>query len=228
MSRTIEDSSPSSVVIQDSGPSPVASLRVKITPWRLLNTAVLLILGTTKAVSTLLGETSAPNNLDWTIGVVWALISYWVSLVEQEAPTVAPWFFTADLSRVVRVGFTGLCSIVGVAIYWSVIYGVMAFTFDRPSHPPIHRGVWVGIVGFITLLLLLFAAFPLALVVGQLRRFYSKLRFPRLPHGLFDRSDWVPDMFQLLFINGVIWLSPIGITSILWSEFRRIRISTTD
>ncbi|KAJ7453223.1 hypothetical protein FB451DRAFT_1520450 [Mycena latifolia] len=93
--------------------------RVEITPWRILNTAVLLILGTTKALSTFLGQTSAPNNLEWTIGVVWALISYWVSLVEQETPEVASWFFTADFSGVVRLGFAGFFVALVVAIFWS-------------------------------------------------------------------------------------------------------------
>ncbi|KAJ7706692.1 hypothetical protein B0H17DRAFT_1125542 [Mycena rosella] len=217
MSLTTEDSSPYPVAVQDSGPPPAASPRVRITPWRLLNTAVLLILGTTKAVSTLLGQTSAPNNLDWTIGVVWALISYWVSIVEQEAPTVAPWFFTADLSRIVCVGFTGLFTVMGVAIYWSVIYGLMAFTFGRSSYSTVHHGAWVGIVGFIVLIVLLFAALRLPLIIGPLRRSFSKFRFPRLPNGVFHRSDWVPHFSELLIFHGVLWLSPAGMTFILWS-----------
>jgi hypothetical protein len=112
---------------------------VKITPWRILNTSVLLILGTYKAVSTYLGETMAPTNLDWTMGVVWALMyihpnyipacilltycinlsSYWVSIVEQVAPSIAPWFLTADFSRPVRFGALGLFAALPAGVYWA-------------------------------------------------------------------------------------------------------------
>ncbi|KAJ7465893.1 hypothetical protein FB451DRAFT_1369734 [Mycena latifolia] len=137
--------------VSEPPPAPAPQRRrVKITPWRILNTAVLLILGTTKALSTFLGQTNAPNNLDWTIGVVWALISYWVSLVEQETPEVAPWFFTTDFSGVLRLGFTGFLVMLVVAAFWSIIYGLMALTFGRLiHHPPILHGLSVGFVGLI-------------------------------------------------------------------------------
>ncbi|KAJ7121575.1 hypothetical protein C8R44DRAFT_876964 [Mycena epipterygia] len=87
-------------VVQDYASSKnrfVSRAVVKITAWRILNTVVLLTLGIYKAVTTYLGQAPA-STLDWIIGVVWALISYWASLVEQENPTIAPWFFDEDLS----------------------------------------------------------------------------------------------------------------------------------
>ncbi|KAJ7142828.1 hypothetical protein C8R44DRAFT_866114 [Mycena epipterygia] len=59
--------------------------------------SVLVGLGVPKLVLTLRGETTTPTNLDWTLSIVWALTSYWVGLVEQEIPTIAPWLFTYDL-----------------------------------------------------------------------------------------------------------------------------------
>ncbi|KAJ7465912.1 hypothetical protein FB451DRAFT_1402326 [Mycena latifolia] len=178
--------------------------RVKITPWRILNTAVLLILGTTKALSTFLGQTSVPNNLDWTLGVVWALISYWVSIIEQETPEVAPWFFTADFSRLVRLGFAGFCVTLIIGAFWAVVYGLMALTFGRLIHPPILHGLSVGFVGFIILILSGFAGFRLARFLPRLRKSWNKLRFPRFYDGLFHRSDWVPDIVELLLFSALI------------------------
>ncbi|KAJ7142850.1 hypothetical protein C8R44DRAFT_195357 [Mycena epipterygia] len=88
---------------EDLGPSrsprPLVGrvIHLKLTPWRFLNTAVLVELGVPKLVLTLRGETTTPTNLDWTLSIVWALTSYWVGLVEQEIPTIAPWLFTYDI-----------------------------------------------------------------------------------------------------------------------------------
>ncbi|KAJ7453214.1 hypothetical protein FB451DRAFT_1282032 [Mycena latifolia] len=202
--------------------------RVKITPWRILNTAVLLILGTTKALSTFLGQTSAPNNLDWTIGVVWALISYWVSIMEQETPEVAPWFFTTDFSGVVRLGFTGFLIVLALATFWSVIYGLIALTFGRFIHPPVPHGLSVGFLGMIVLLLLVFAIARLARLLPRLRKSFKQIRFTRFYNRLFRRSDWVPNITFLLIYNGIMWLTPIGITVVLTTRSHHDVISDSE
>ncbi|KAJ7710542.1 hypothetical protein B0H17DRAFT_2661 [Mycena rosella] len=78
--------------------TPESPRRLKVTGWRLLNTGVILRLGIYKAVATYFGQTTAPSTLDWVIGVVWTLISYWVGFIEQDHPTYAEWFFQEDLS----------------------------------------------------------------------------------------------------------------------------------
>ncbi|KAJ7883579.1 hypothetical protein B0H13DRAFT_2344090 [Mycena leptocephala] len=45
-----------------------------ITPWRLVNTVVVLGVGAYKAVTTYLGQTTGPTTADWIIGVAWALM----------------------------------------------------------------------------------------------------------------------------------------------------------
>ena len=47
---------------------------VKITMWRFLNTLFILIVGTLKMFSALHGQPVSPDILDWTIGVIWALV----------------------------------------------------------------------------------------------------------------------------------------------------------
>ncbi|KAJ7742647.1 hypothetical protein B0H16DRAFT_1464086 [Mycena metata] len=128
---------------------PVPRPRVKLTAWRILNTSVLVILGTYKAVSAYLGQTVAPSDLDWAIGVLWALISYWLSIVEQEAPSVAPWFFIVDLSRPMRLWAAVSILAVAGGMYWSVIYGIMVFMFAHPINWSMLRFVSVGLIGFL-------------------------------------------------------------------------------
>jgi len=81
------------------GPIETRSPRIRITAWRLFNTVVILSLGMTKAFYTYMGYVSTPTTLDWIIGVTWAIISYWVGLLESESPSIAPWLFEEDLYR---------------------------------------------------------------------------------------------------------------------------------
>ncbi|KAJ7461601.1 hypothetical protein FB451DRAFT_1404833 [Mycena latifolia] len=91
--------------LTDAHPLPLPPLtpHVKVTPWRLLNTVLVLALGIYKAAASYLGQSIAPTTLDWIIGVVWTLICYWVGFAEQENST---WFFSHDLADVLRVAFT--------------------------------------------------------------------------------------------------------------------------
>jgi hypothetical protein len=57
-----------------------------ITPWRLLNTMVVLGVGAYKAVTTYLGQTTGPTTADWIIGVVWALM--YVCVFSQSHPDI--------------------------------------------------------------------------------------------------------------------------------------------
>ncbi|KAF8215259.1 hypothetical protein K438DRAFT_1749323 [Mycena galopus ATCC 62051] len=87
----------------------------KLTPWRVTNTAVLLGLGVYKAAGTYLGQTTGPNTADWIVGVLWALIVYWVEPMvpfyeEHRAEDDSEseefslhWFFTQEVSSAVLV-----------------------------------------------------------------------------------------------------------------------------
>ncbi|KAJ7932891.1 hypothetical protein B0H13DRAFT_2512740 [Mycena leptocephala] len=70
-----------------------------VTPWRVLNTVVVLGVGAYKAVTTYLGQTTGPTTADWIIGVAWALIAYWVSFFDDPTPSQSSWFFTRDVSE---------------------------------------------------------------------------------------------------------------------------------
>ncbi|KAI0315929.1 hypothetical protein OF83DRAFT_307301 [Amylostereum chailletii] len=70
-------------------------LLVKLTGYRLLNTAIIVGLGIPKAVLAYRGETAA-TTLDWVLGVAFAVLMYWVGLLEGVDPPVARWFFHVD------------------------------------------------------------------------------------------------------------------------------------
>ncbi|KAF8210800.1 hypothetical protein K438DRAFT_1752569 [Mycena galopus ATCC 62051] len=209
--------------------SHIPSPRVKLSAWRILNSSVLLILGTYKAVATYLGQTLAPSDLDWTIGLVWALISYWLSILEQEAPSVAPWFFTTDLSGPVRFGAAGSLVLLCVGVYWAVIYGIMAsLVFAHPIHWNVLRAFGVGIVGIIAMMLIGLCVLALSMSYGvQLRKFLrNDLRMPRFPEGLFRGTDWSWQWRSLCIYTGVFWLSPIGMTFMLATRPRGLELES--
>ncbi|KAJ6563566.1 hypothetical protein DFH09DRAFT_1278838, partial [Mycena vulgaris] len=133
-----------------------------------------------------------------------------MSLIEQENPAVATWFFVTDLSKFVRRGFIGLLLVLAVALFWSGIYGVLALGFGRSIRPPLLHGIAVGMTGLGALILLVLATAVYFRVVPHLRRFLNKVPLPRL-HALFRLSDW-HHSFSDLFLLVLMWLSPIGIT----------------
>jgi hypothetical protein len=48
--------------------------RATITPWRVLNTVLVLGLGVYKAAATYIGQTTGPATEDWIVGVFWTLM----------------------------------------------------------------------------------------------------------------------------------------------------------
>ncbi|KAI0050815.1 hypothetical protein FA95DRAFT_1603267 [Auriscalpium vulgare] len=76
-------------------------LGVKVTGYRLLNTAVILAFGIPKAVLSYRGESVTPTTLDWMLGVFCAVCLYWLGLYEALQPPVLPFFFHNDHSHTI-------------------------------------------------------------------------------------------------------------------------------
>jgi hypothetical protein len=53
--------------------------KVTFSPWRVLNSVLVLGAGAYKAVATLEGDTAGPTAVDWTVGVLWSLMYVCVS-----------------------------------------------------------------------------------------------------------------------------------------------------
>ncbi|KAJ7219801.1 hypothetical protein B0H12DRAFT_1152519 [Mycena haematopus] len=132
----MESTRSTSPVPLDSEPS---GARLKVTVWRLLNTTVIMGFGIYKSYHTTLGSPTS----DWIICVGWAVIAYWGTYVEMEAPTLASWLFIPDFSRPTRFfleeAFT-LASILGfpVLVYmWAFPNG------DKPADRAVPTYVWI-------------------------------------------------------------------------------------
>ncbi|KAJ7912490.1 hypothetical protein B0H13DRAFT_2007286 [Mycena leptocephala] len=179
-------------VIKNMGQNSVGQKpQTKITPWRVLNSLLVLGLGTYKAVATYRGQTIGPTTTDWIIGVFWTLISYWVSLIEDSTSTHSSWFFTYDLSGVVRaalLNFLVLGASIGVITIQGVIFGtskntVVAFFAKSPILYVILGSLIGGAIGWMIT----------SVIVERWMaewRWPTLRTFPRIPSGLFDASDW--------------------------------------
>ncbi|KAF7368116.1 hypothetical protein MSAN_00877800 [Mycena sanguinolenta] len=78
---------------------PANGTRPKVTAWRLLNTTLLVGFGIYKSCHSTLGVSTS----DWIICIGWAIVAYWGTYMESEAPAVAPWFFIRDIFQPTRL-----------------------------------------------------------------------------------------------------------------------------
>ncbi|KAH8079404.1 hypothetical protein BXZ70DRAFT_647216 [Cristinia sonorae] len=79
--------------------------RLRVTGLRLLNTVLLAGLGIVKAVLAARGQSVVPSVLDWVLGVVWAILLYWIGFVEEIRPRVWWWFLHRDYAPEVWIFF---------------------------------------------------------------------------------------------------------------------------
>ncbi|KAJ7859448.1 hypothetical protein B0H14DRAFT_2746389 [Mycena olivaceomarginata] len=193
------DGKPSSSGDADNTAPPPAAVaprpRVKITAWRILNTSLLPHIS---------GKRRPPTNLDWMIGVVWALISYW------EDPSIAPWFFMTDWSDGCGFGITVFFlalsggNLLGrpLTTILPVIYGMLTLIFPHPIHWTVAHAILVAIAGLLVQIL------------------YNTVRIPPFYDTLFRSSDCRGGPWSNMYIYGVILpLSPVGVTVMLTSEW---------
>ncbi|KAF8258978.1 hypothetical protein EI94DRAFT_1814222 [Lactarius quietus] len=73
-------------------------LGVKLTGYRLLFMMTIFSFGTIKGILTYMGQSIAPNTLDWVSGTFLAVVLYWIGLYEDRDSDKWRWFFQVDLS----------------------------------------------------------------------------------------------------------------------------------
>ncbi|KAJ7844457.1 hypothetical protein B0H13DRAFT_128032 [Mycena leptocephala] len=172
--------------------SPTQRPLATVTPWRVLNSVLVLGLGAYKAISTYLGQTTGPTTADWIIGVAWTLMAYWVSFFDNPSPGGSSWFFTYDMSGVLFPLFENIEGL-GITIASSMII------FKTADALPIERlGVKIFAQAFIySVMLEALSALILriyldirVLLLPTLSKLLGKRRFPNFPRSLFNASDW--------------------------------------
>ncbi|KAF8318424.1 hypothetical protein DL93DRAFT_2035929, partial [Clavulina sp. PMI_390] len=68
----------------------------KITGYRILTTTIILGFGLAKASLSYMGRTVVPITLEWVMGVLVAIILYWIGFYEAPRTKVSPAFFQRD------------------------------------------------------------------------------------------------------------------------------------
>ncbi|KAH8079406.1 hypothetical protein BXZ70DRAFT_647152 [Cristinia sonorae] len=105
--------------------APIATVRppllIALTGYRLSNILLVIVIGTVKFVLTMYGYSTVPTALDWALGVVLALLSYYVGMYESIQPQVCPWFFHKDYTM--HLAFSALRFI--RAVYALIVRGVI-------------------------------------------------------------------------------------------------------
>ncbi|KAF9556371.1 hypothetical protein CPC08DRAFT_95739 [Agrocybe pediades] len=72
---------------------------IQITPWMVIHGLVLFSVGLAKSIATFTGQTSASNNLDFTLGVFWTLLAHCFSIMEKSPPRKLRWLLRYDLNK---------------------------------------------------------------------------------------------------------------------------------
>jgi len=83
---------------------PPSLFLVKVTGYRLLNTFVITLIVSWKAVLSYQGQKVAPTTVDWIGAGVLALGLWWLGLYESVEPPVLPWLFSRDYSYAIALG----------------------------------------------------------------------------------------------------------------------------
>ncbi|KAJ7912642.1 hypothetical protein B0H13DRAFT_2006511 [Mycena leptocephala] len=178
-------------------PRPRGSRAVKITAWRIINTGFLLGLGVPKAVATYNAPATVVNGLDWALGVVWALISYWIGFVEQDSPESAPWLFERDLRLVLGNGIAGLCGIIWLAFCVAVSFAAGQIVASLLFEDDIARGRNDRLIALGLLCGFVFLGLLASVTVGGymlFQRFWRDFKMPftlpPLSSSFLHASDW--------------------------------------
>ncbi|KAI0049531.1 hypothetical protein FA95DRAFT_1604342 [Auriscalpium vulgare] len=142
-------------------------LLIKITGFRLLNTAVIIAFGLAKAVLSYRGESAVPTTLDWVLGVLCAALLYWIGLLETVDPPVLRWLLHDDYAFVfvLATRFLLLSNLVCAGISLPIIFVVRAanslvffflmvitsLAFGQSISKPSEKASWPHIVWFYTM-----------------------------------------------------------------------------
>ncbi|KAJ7488342.1 hypothetical protein FB451DRAFT_1362788 [Mycena latifolia] len=182
---------------------------VKISPWRVLNTFVVLALGTVKATTAYLGQSAAPTTLDWTIGVVWTLLSYWISLVEQEDPALSTtWFFAKDLSGVLGVVLLGCLGTLLWIIWFTVEHRPLAYRHFHDLDAVYVKNTVLDfklVVMVFALTSTIFASLSSSALPAEHRsQFGTSVKFISTPVGSPKRGAWVLNLTRLAIVVGLL------------------------
>jgi len=174
--------------------------RVPLTAYRILNMTVIISFGTAKAVLTAQGQSATPTTLDWLLGVVFAVILYYVGLWEPVRPRVLPWFFHKDYGQPVFYfcgRFLGSCCMIIIRGFFlpialfALTFIPLWFIFSPTAKGPSTILVLVRTFGFLAscvvpnlICAVFYRATPIGLLASLIKRYMPlpiQLRAAKIP-----------------------------------------------
>ncbi|KAJ7113825.1 hypothetical protein C8R44DRAFT_228900 [Mycena epipterygia] len=179
-------------------------------------------------------ETTALNNADWTLGTALALMSYWVSLFQEDNPGHAQWFSDDDLRSFLGTAIVGFCGILWFLVCVTASFDGGLRLADLLVETDGDRIVLsllvatlctMGCVSF--LVLATWGAYELAHWVQDKIHIPSN-RLPRLPAGLFHASDWylryLDDSTAMLLIRLLVTVVGTVGWFHVWTHWMQIQV----
>jgi hypothetical protein len=99
---------------------------------------------------------------------------------------------------------------------------MVTLIFPHPIHWTVAHAILVAIAGLLVQMLFGLGTLALPMAYGtQLRRLYNIVRIPPFYDTLFRSLDWSwRSIVKICIFMGLFFLSPVGVTVMLTSEFR--------
>ncbi|KAF8318467.1 hypothetical protein DL93DRAFT_396093 [Clavulina sp. PMI_390] len=114
---------------------------VAVTGYRILTTAVLLAIGSIKFAFTLHGKASA-NTLEWIIGIILALLIYWLGFFEPpKAKGWSPFFHVDYSSSIENLIMSGILFLIPAVQVFGLIVLLLIFTAHQIIPHPLDNKV---------------------------------------------------------------------------------------
>ncbi|KAJ7744789.1 hypothetical protein DFH07DRAFT_834289 [Mycena maculata] len=176
--------------------------KLKVTAWRILNTLLILALGSYKAMTIKGGKSGALTGWECIVLMFCVLFWYWGGLIEQENPTLAPVLFVKDRSELVASVYSVVTSPPVNALMFQVPMLVVPSGEEERSRTTfIMLLVWAAITPF-SLLISAAQSTWLAHLVNFLAM---------ASHRALQRADWVLEFPRMLFVY--IMAAPLNVAA---------------
>ncbi|KAJ7744771.1 hypothetical protein DFH07DRAFT_834279 [Mycena maculata] len=186
--------------------------RLKVTAWRILNSSLILALGSYKAMTIRGGEPGALTGWECIAVMFCVLFWYWGSLIEQENPTLAPWLFIRDRSAPLWFLYdvVGSPPVNTTILQFSILVPSTSSGGERSRTFFIAFLIWAAITPF-PMVISASQSTWLSYLVNSLDRPWLRALIP----AAFNRADWVLQTLGLLFVIGMAIPLNVGATVLL-------------
>ncbi|KAK7451195.1 hypothetical protein VKT23_012527 [Stygiomarasmius scandens] len=194
---------------------------VKVTLWRLINTAVPTIFGLWKVIGTYRGQTTAPTTLDLVISVFWYIFSYWMGIWEttHSGSSSTAWLFDVDIYKngLLNLIYFFVLLLLNICVY--IICSISWIFALKKDEATI-----LDIVKLLLEVLVMLCLMPLAMILLHRMEPFCipprRQRFPNLPRGFEINYD-----HSFCCMMSAVLLSFLATIGLIWSISKAVQPS---